>query len=59
MDIALLSDRLLTSSAPGKPEVELVWKREIETDRLCEVEMELLGSVLPELIAELMLTSGE
>ncbi|MDE2294413.1 MAG: hypothetical protein KGL36_03030 [Gammaproteobacteria bacterium] len=58
MAIVLPADRLLTSPGPDALEVELHWKGGTEPDELSEVEVELLGSVLPELIAELMLMQG-
>jgi len=36
--------------------VELVLKKDFRADRLLEREIELLGSVLPELVAELLQT---
>jgi hypothetical protein len=35
--------------------VELLWRSEIAADRLTEVELDLLGAILPELVAELMM----
>jgi hypothetical protein len=56
MDFALPSAQLLTSPAPCELKVELVWRTEIEPNELTEVELDLLGPILPELIAELMMT---
>jgi hypothetical protein len=55
MELVLPADRLLTSSPPSEPKVELLWRSEIEADRLTEVELELLGPILPELVADLMM----
>ena len=55
MDVTLPADALLTTSAPGEPQVELVWRGEIEPDRVSDAELELLAPILPELIAELMI----
>lgn len=55
MDLVLPADPLLTSYVPSEPKVELLWRSEIEADRLTVVELELLGPILPELVAELMM----
>ncbi len=56
MELAIPSDQFLSSSGAGKLEIDLVWKGKIEPDGVSEVELELLAPILPELIAELMLT---
>ena len=58
MDLTLRSDQLLTSPAPSEPKVELRWRTEVAANRLTEVELDLLGPIFPELIAELMMTRG-
>jgi hypothetical protein len=55
MELVLPTHRLLTSSSPPERKVELLWRAEIEADLLTEVELELLGPILPELVAELMM----
>jgi hypothetical protein len=55
MELVLPTHRLLTSSSPPEPKVELLWRSEIEADRLTEVELELMGPILPELVSELMM----
>jgi hypothetical protein len=55
MELVLHTGRLLTSSSPSEPRVELLWRSEIEADQLTDVELELLGPILPELVAELMI----
>lgn len=55
MELVLPADRLLTSCSPSEPKVELLWRSEIAADRLTEVELDLLGAILPELVAELMM----
>ena len=55
MELVLPTGRLLTSSSPSEPKVELLWRSEIEADQLTEVELELLSPILPELVAELMM----
>ena len=59
MEFALPADQLLTSSGPAEPKVELLWRTDLETDRLTEVELDLLGPILPELVAELMMIQDE
>jgi hypothetical protein len=54
MELALPT-QLLTSPAPAEPTVELLWRTEIEPDRLTDVELDLLSPILPELVAELMM----
>ena len=56
MELAIPSDQFLSSSAAGELEIDLKWKGKIEPHRVSEVELELLVPILPELIAELMLT---
>jgi hypothetical protein len=55
VEFILPADRLLTTPAPTEPKVELLWRTEIEPDRLSEVEIDLLAPILPELVAELMM----